>query len=162
MKKIILIILVILWSFLIFYASSRTSSESNSKSKELIYKTSKEVIIITNKLKITNIDISNDKYLYTLTNKLNYPLRKCAHATVYFILGILLFILFRCFNISDKKIFFIVLSICFLYSLTDEYHQIYVDGRTAKFIDCLIDTFGTFIGCLIFIFKDYLNSKKTS
>ena len=148
MKKLIMIILIILWAGLIFYASSRNSADSNSNSKRLIYNVTKKAITITNKYKLTNISV-DDANLKGIVNKFNYPLRKVAHAFVYFVLGILLFLFFKCFNISNNKVFLLVILICFIYSLTDEYHQIYVDGRTAKFIDCLIDTFGTFISCLI-------------
>lgn len=37
------------------------------------------------------------------------------------------------------------------YSLTDEYHQSCVPGRTSLFTDCLIDTSGGVIACIIFI-----------
>lgn len=40
--------------------------------------------------------------------------------------------------------------LCFLYSLTDEYHQSFVPGRTSLFTDCLIDTTGSIIACMIY------------
>ena len=39
--------------------------------------------------------------------------------------------------------------ICFIYSLTDEYHQLFINGRTGQFSDCLIDTLGAIIGMII-------------
>ena len=36
-----------------------------------------------------------------------------------------------------------------LFSLTDEYHQSFVPGRTASIVDCGIDTFGALAGMLL-------------
>lgn len=149
LKNIIIILLTLIWGFIIFYASSKTSVESNNKSKELIYKATEKVAIITNKLHITNIDITNKKNITKIVNKLNLPLRKCAHATVYFILSILLIILFKNFNVKSKTSIILTILICFIYSLTDEYHQLHVLGRSGQFSDCLIDTLGSIIGIIL-------------
>ena len=57
----------------------------------------------------------------------------------------------------------LVMLICFLYSLTDEYHQYFVPGRTSLFTDCLIDTTGSIIACVIYSvvkkIKDNLDKK---
>lgn len=145
-KSIIMIILIIIWCFIIFYASSKTSNESNGKSKELIYNTSKEIVKITNFFHITKIDLNDEKYFQKIVKKLNYPVRKCAHASVYFVLSILFILLLNSFSISLKKAFIITISLCFLYSITDEFHQTFVKGRTGQFSDCVIDTLGAVIG----------------
>lgn len=150
LKNWILLFLVIIWAFVIFYASSRDSNDSNSKSKEWIYNGIKMVVTITNKTKLTDIDLKDEKWLQKTTTTLNKPLRKCAHGTVYFILGILLMILWKNLSYSLKKAFLVSVFICFIYSLTDEYHQTLVAGRTGQFSDCLIDTVGAMIGSSIF------------
>lgn len=154
LKNIIIIILIVVWGIVIFYASSRTSNESNGKSRELIYKGCQKVISITNKLKITNVNLNDKKYFNNLVNKLNKPLRKCAHATVYFILSILIMIGLRSFNVEIRKAIIITIVSCFLYSLTDEFHQLFVDGRSSLFSDCLIDTLGATLG--VFLTKIFL------
>ena len=150
LKNGIFLFLVIIWTFVIFYASSRDSNDSNSKSKELIYSGIKVVGTITNKIKLTDIDLEDEKWLQKTTTILNKPLRKCAHAAVYFILGILLMILFYNLSYPLKKAFLVSILICFTYSLTDEYHQTLVEGRTGQFSDCLIDTVGAMLGSSIF------------
>ena len=58
---------------------------------------------------------------------------------------------------NGKKIkgvhFFSALILAILYSITDEYHQIFTPGRTASPIDVCIDATGGFVGlglwCLI-------------
>lgn len=151
-RNIVIITFVVLWCLVIFYASSRTSNQSNGKSKKMIYNAVKDVTFVTNKLHITKCDLNDDKWINSIVRKLNYPLRKCAHATVYFVLSILIMLCLKSFNVDIKKAFILTICVCFLYSLTDEFHQLFVDGRTAQFKDCIIDTLGAIIGSFI-IFK---------
>lgn len=147
MKKYILLIVVVLWAGLIYYASSRDSATSNRHSKYVITIVTTNAVRITNKLRITKIEINNNN-ISRITNKLNYPIRKLAHFSIYFILGILIYLTTISFGASKKSIYIIIL-ICFIYSLTDEYHQAFIVGRSSKFLDCLIDTSGSITGCLI-------------
>lgn len=41
--------------------------------------------------------------------------------------------------------------ICFIYAVTDEFHQGFVDGRTPKVLDVLIDTAGGIAGAGIIV-----------
>lgn len=146
LKNIVIFMLVVVWGIVIFSASSKTSDESNSKSRMLIYNSTRGVVSVTNKLNITNIDITNSVWLNKTTNMLNKPLRKVAHASIYFVLGIFILVFFVSINIDLRKAFIIAVSLCFLYSLTDEFHQTFVSGRTGQFSDCIIDTSGALLG----------------
>ena len=127
MKKIIIkILLVILWMGVIFCFSNQVSDDSTKLSDGFIKNTICKFSKDCNK----TIEVS-----FT-------PVRKCAHFLVYLILGILVM---NCFNI-DKKYIIYSLVICFLYSITDEVHQLFVPGRSGEVLDVLIDTFGSFIG----------------
>jgi len=147
--KNILIILIVLWCGVIFYASSRNNIQSNGKSRRIIYVTAKTTARVTNKLKITKIDLSNDIWANNIVKKYNGKFRKCCHATVYFILSILIMICLRIFKINPTKALLIAIGVCFLYSLTDEFHQLFVSGRSGEFRDCMIDTLGATIGAII-------------
>ena len=81
-----------------------------------------------------------------LIEKLNKPLRKCMHASEYFVLSILIFNCLKTFKISGWKTVIIPIGIAFLYACTDEFHQLFIDGRTSQFTDVLIDTFGAILG----------------
>ena len=85
MKKIKLL-LVIIWLVIIFLFSSSSGTSSNSLSKGII---NKGIVVYE---KITNTDVNNK----LIIKKLNYPIRKLAHYSIFFILGILvyLFLLF--------------------------------------------------------------------
>lgn len=151
-KKIILVILLIVWMTVIFIFSSMDTNESNGKSKATIQQTVEKTVEVTEKTGITDSHPTPQK-VEKVTEKLNVPLRKCAHATEYCILAVLAILLIT--EILNGRVSFktviIAVFFCFLYSLTDEYHQLYVQGRTGQFTDCLIDTVGSVIGSFIFL-----------
>lgn len=150
-RKIIYTTLTIIWLIVIFIFSSMNTQESNNKSKQTIKKTVEKTTEISENIGITENKIPPQKINSTV-NKLNYPLRKCAHASEYAVLAILIIFTINAFtnnNYSIKKILLTVL-ICFVYSLTDEYHQSFVPGRTSLFTDCLIDTTGSIIACMVY------------
>ncbi len=138
-----LLILVLLWMLLIFYFSSQNKDESKKTSDGFILRVSK--IFINKNL--------NKKEKVKLTEKYSFIARKLAHFSIYFIMGILLISLLMKYNISYPVIKAIIG--CLIYALSDEFHQIFVKGRTASLKDVLIDTCGSTIGILIiyFIFK---------
>lgn len=150
-RKIIYATLTIIWMIVIFILSSMNTQESNNKSMQTIKKTVEKTTEISESIGIVENKVPPKKIKSTV-NKLNLPLRKCAHATEYAILAILIIFTINAYtnkNYSIKKVLLAVL-ICFLYSLTDEYHQSFVPGRTRLFTDCLIDTTGSIIACIFY------------
>ena len=151
-KLIISWLLVIIWMGVIFYLSNMNTTESNTKSKNTITEVIEKTVSTTNKAGITNKHPS-EKKKQLVTELLNKPLRKGAHASVYFILSILLLHAILVTNKNKHKnllvSFLITLLICFLYACSDEYHQTYIKGRTGQFSDVLIDTSGSFVGASI-------------
>ena len=154
MKKttFIFLLIVILWGMVIFYASSRSSKESNSNSKRIITFVLTKSISITNKYHITNIDLSNDN-VSRMVLIINKPLRKVVHYLIYFVLAVFVYLLFYSLGCSKLKILLFTCFLCFFYSLTDELHQTRVDGRSGQFLDCIIDTSGAITSSLILFFK---------
>lgn len=159
LKLIISILLVLIWMVVIFNFSHMPSDESDEKSKGLINEAI-EIIV-----KATNEELSEDE-IKVVVDRLNYPVRKVAHASVYFVLA--LFILNVIFDVKSPKtwkIYAITILICFLYAITDEYHQTFIAGRTGKFTDVLIDTLGASIACtlvILFSRRKEKNKVKTS
>ena len=91
-------------------------------------------------------DIEKDE----LINKLDHPIRKIAHGSVYFILAILVCFSLSNYNLDIKKFIIISFLICFFYSISDEIHQLFVLGRSGEIKDVIIDSIGSFIGIMIF------------
>ena len=175
MKKTISIVLIIIWMAVIFWFSSMPGDESNTKSKSTIKEVIETItqhgkaekigetisneesvneVFANNQIK-NNTEINKVNQNQTMQNepkeeqlieKLNKPLRKCMHTSVYFVLSILIFNCLKTFKISGWKNVIIPIGIAFLYACTDEFHQLFIDGRTSQFTDVLIDTFGAILG----------------
>ncbi len=125
MRKVISILLVVVWMLVIFYLSNQNKVETN-ETTDIIYK-------------LFHIK-SDSLILFTL-------IRKSAHLIEYLILGILVYNMFKNYNISN--IILCSIFICIIYSCTDEIHQVFIEGRDGKIIDCIIDTIGSSIGIII-------------
>lgn len=76
-------------------------------------------------------------------------IRKLAHMTEYAILFILLYLAVRIYFSSFVMRSFISILICALYACTDEFHQMFVSGRSGKPFDVLIDMTGAVIALII-------------
>lgn len=153
-KLIILSIIVtiaITWCATIFKFSAMNSETSNGKSTGIVEQAIVKVLDATNEAGITDSHPDDEK-LAKAANLINAPLRKVVHATVYFVLAIILLALGRIIFGSKKYLLTCVITIllCFIFAMTDEYHQTFVDGRTGQFMDVLIDTAGACIGTALF------------
>lgn len=152
-RKNIYLLLILLWISIIFLFSNMSSNNSNSSSKTII-STSIEIgySIIGKEIIPEEIAI--------LTNKLNYPFRKCMHASVYLILSIFIINAFRDVKIEKWKKYMYTILFCFLWALLDEAHQLCVDGRTGQMLDVWIDTSGSILGCFLLKTVQILKEKR--
>ena len=153
-KKIVIIILfllVVIWGFIIYKFSDMNTMNSNDGSKNVISLLLEKGLEFTNDLGITKSHPSDNK-IERATQLLNSPLRKVMHASVYFVLSFFIMITINVLRNKKKYWFslFISVLICFIFALTDEYHQTLVMGRTGQFLDVLIDTSGALLGSLFF------------
>lgn len=140
MRKIISIILVILWMIIVFWFSSQIGDDSQVTSGNTIRK------IIT----FINNDIDKLK-LEEIIETLQPFTRKLAHFTLYTLGGILIFNMFSSFKLKNKeKIYFSILSGA-VYAITDEVHQLFVPGRSGMIKDVFIDTLGIITGVIVCI-----------
>ncbi len=146
LKGVVWLVIVLIWMGVIFNFSSMDTHESNGKSVKTIDTIVEKTISTTNKAKITDID--SHSVASKLSQTLNRPLRKVAHASIYFVLGILLVIFMKFFHIKRYYLYSLIIS--FLYACTDEFHQKFVAGRTASIKDILIDTVGCIVGLVLF------------
>ena len=138
-KKIIFTFLLVLWMVIIFMFSNQKSVASTEKSKSFVRST----IITIYKLFDSN---ASDEKLEEIVETFDVPVRKIAHFTEYFILGILVLFTFKSYNIKD---IYLMILFCFLYACSDEIHQLFVPGRSGNFIDIIIDSLGSISSILI-------------
>ena len=160
-KRIILGILIIIWMITIFLFSNQDGMESENTSDIITNRLVNETI--ENDIEIEeNVDNTNNENINNSVNvaKYNYEfemykgevrlvVRKSAHFIIYLVGGFLLFNFFRTYNISLRnQIIYAILGII-LYASSDEFHQLFVNGRTARVEDVLLDTLGAIVGILI-------------
>lgn len=115
-RKIIKIILIVLWCSLIFMFSNDTGGTSTKKSDGLIVRTVEKVI------KRSLSSEEKDKVLRYFV----VPVRKSAHLFIYFILGILIISLLREYRDINMKVVLLAVFFAFLYACSDEVHQLFV------------------------------------
>lgn len=120
--------LLILWMLFIFIMSSFNGVMSSNQSGSI-------AVLIYNLF-----DISD-------TEKVSFIIRKCAHVSEFFILGILVINLVSKYNV--KHIYLISFIVCVLYASSDEFHQLFVPGRSGQVTDVLIDLIGVVLGLLL-------------
>ena len=84
-------------------------------------------------------------------DRLNNLLRKSSHLTEYAVLAVFLYTSLK--PVGDpswsRKAALWALLASGSYSLTDEFHQLFVPGRHASLFDCLIDTAGACLGLFV-------------
>lgn len=100
--------------------------------------------------------------LSVTVESLQFFVRKAAHFSVYTFLGILSFLHISTYKaLSVKGCAFISLAVSALYSVSDEYHQTFISGRSGELRDVLIDTAGALTGIIIslIIYKIYKTIK---
>lgn len=85
--------------------------------------------------------------------------RKSAHLTEYAVLSFLFSrIFFHKFKLDYKRVLFFSLISSFLFALSDEFHQLFVLGRSGNLFDVGFDLVGIGLGLFIF-WKIFFNKK---
>ncbi|MBR3280633.1 MAG: VanZ family protein [Clostridia bacterium] len=146
-KRIIVLILVIFWLGLIFSYSGTVESLSAYQTKALFEKTVTFGIKILRGIGLVNRTYSQEQ-IDNFVNNYHLVFRKFCHFTIYFILAVFVSSAIKNFTIRFplKAIIIVAIGFCFLYSITDEIHQLFVPGRSGNIKDCLIDTLGATLG----------------
>lgn len=79
----------------------------------------------------------------------DYTVRKTAHFLEF--AGLSFLFSFALLSTKEKNCFWMSVLFTSLYAVTDEIHQIFVDGRACQFLDWLVDSGGAIFGALIFL-----------
>ena len=140
MKKTISFIMLILWMIVIFSFSSADANKSTGTSDKVI------TTMIEIKDKITNNETPNNEKEIIVKNS-SFYIRKIAHITEYLILGFLMFNLLKQYSVTN---IYYAIGLSILYSCTDEFHQLFINGRSGSIRDVLIDSIGILIGTYLY------------
>lgn len=132
--KIILWIMVVCTMVTIYHFSDQPAKKSSATSHSITKKITKP--LTKNKPK---------KEKKKIEETWNNRLRTLAHFSMFFLLGIFLMSA-MIMSFKDKKslvfLFILSLIIILIYALSDEYHQSFIPGRSAQFIDIIVDFSG--------------------
>ena len=136
-SKSIFISLMLLWMLFIFLMSEQKASDSAH--------TSGLFVDILNAF--FGIKPMTERYFVLV-----YVVRKCAHAFEFVVLSALSFFTLCHYKptLLQKAVTSFVFAV--FYALTDEIHQIFVEGRACRFADVCIDALGSAVGICLSIF----------
>lgn len=145
-KKILLWCAVFFMSIQIFGFSSRTATESSNDSAKIAH----SIVDVINRF----VDI-DDKQKEDVFSVVHFTIRKCAHLAEYAVLTTLTFFLARSYGLKNSICTIISLGYCFLFAVSDEIHQLFIEGRSGEVRDVFIDFCGGAIAnvCIAIAFK---------
>ena len=152
-KKIIYPILLIIWMLVIFLFSNQNGVSSQATSDGFM---SNILSVMTD---ITNQEITEENKLNIISGT-SFIIRKTAHFTIYFILGILTYLTLSTYQVTKSLLYSIIF--CIVYAVSDEVHQLFLEGRAFKLFDIFIDGCGSTFGVLFLVYKEkmLINVKK--
>jgi VanZ family protein len=124
--------LTLTWAALIFYLATRTFAPDFSQS------------MLAGILQFLHIRVSPGTFGF-----LHALLRKLAHVVEYAIFALLLYGRDGEEGIWRPRHAVVCILVAATYSLTDEFHQLFVPGRHASLLDCGLDTVGASMAMLV-------------
>jgi len=130
-RNLLILLAVVFWMAIIFKLSAQPGEQSN------ILSTKVSTVIVS----LAQLFRPNENVVL-----LNRFIRKCAHFLAYLVLGIIILFAMRRIGLTGKNGVGFTLLLCIGYAITDELHQAFVPGRTAKLLDVLIDSSGASLG----------------
>lgn len=136
--KAFLWILVLLWMVLIFCLSAQEARESAALSGATVRRVVEVVYPNYHDLPRQHQD--------TIVEGLQHFARKTAHTLLYMGLGILCFTALSRYRLKAARLCAGAFLIAAGYACTDEFHQLFVSGRSAQVSDVLIDSAGALAG----------------
>ena len=143
--RIVSPILLVCLMCVIFSLSHQPASESSQ--------TSGSVIRFLAEIFIKDFENLSNTIQSEIISSLQFIVRKGAHFSAYFVLGIFSFFTFLTYNKPSFIIRSLIsLSVCFAFSVSDEIHQLFIPGRSGEIRDVLIDTGGSMLSILILFF----------
>ncbi len=141
--------MIILWCALIFSMSSETAVVSSDRSMGLVGR------IIGTFVSFFGGDAEDA----ALIDMLEFYVRKAAHMFIFFVLSVLVFSFLSCYDLKRIARSAGTLVFCLLYCISDEIHQLFVEGRSGNLFDVCIDMVGVTIGLVFSLLVLYIYRK---
>lgn len=141
-KRILFLIMLAVTFYIIFNFSAQDGEASGSIST----KVTEFIVNILSKVK--NMDASLRLHYIT---KLEPIIRKLAHFGVYTVVGFSVMGFMCTFDIKNIVKVITSFMIGLTYAISDEVHQYFIPGRSARVLDVCIDSVGVLTGIFILI-----------
>ena len=143
-KKHCYTLLCILWMLVIFWFSTQVADDSQEMSD----------VFVRLLDALFSLDIMKNEIIRDMTS---FLVRKAAHMSEYAVLAILLGLTIR--EYKKEPWLLLALAATAAYATTDEFHQLFVPGRSGQLKDVLIDTAGGAIGLALLALILYLKNR---
>ena len=140
-RQIVFLVLSVLFAIMIFCFSARNGEESTEDS----YTVGMEFG------RIVHPDFKNwsEEAQLAFAAKVDHPIRKLAHAAEYAVFAMLLCGVWLDVRRKRKVSALFAWGTATVYAATDEFHQLFVPGRSGQVKDVLLDSCGAAVGVLI-------------
>ena len=150
-SKIIFLVLIIINCITIFWYSNQVADDSSASSGRIVTFLAKTIPSIRNMP-----ELEKEK----LCSEVLQPIvRKTAHFTLYTLLGIFTMSFVLCYNGTTYQKGLSTWFFGTFYAISDEIHQLFVEGRSCEFRDVCIDSLGIVAGIIITVFIAFLIRK---
>ncbi len=143
--RIFLIALIALFGLIIFILSAQNAESSNGLSdKVLVW-----LRVITWK------DIAEKSYrYYTYVG----VIRQLAHFSLYAVSAVPVFLLIYTYKEKIMTVYFLTIGFVGLYAVIDEFHQLFVSGRSFQIFDMVTDLFGALCASSVMAFVTFITN----
>lgn len=131
---------VVFWMGVIFFLSHQPASESSDLSSGIT-----DVIVHTMQNIAPFISIEEDFF--------HHFIRKSAHFTAYLLLGMLVI---HALRMPYRKGYIMAFLISVLYAMSDEFHQLFIPGRSGELRDIAIDSVGAATGIGVYMLSMFI------
>ena len=137
--------------YLIFHLSDQSASQSSAVSGGFIEK----ILTLLPFLK-------KGEEISIVVESLQHIVRSLAHLTIFFALGSSVSAFICTYEVGAFVRFLISQIFCICYAVADEYHQIYVPGRSFQLSDILVDVLGSALGIVLVLLIAFIVNKLTN
>lgn len=148
MKKLFVFMLKPL-SFLpalvMMYVIFNFSAQTGDLSGNLSHQVSVKIVEIGNEVLHKDLDEAG---IQEVADRIEYPVRKLAHMTEYFLLAIAVSFPLYVYGLRGFPLMLVAGFICVGFACGDEYHQSFVEGRGPSVMDVGVDSIGVFFGII--------------
>ena len=141
-KRYVLLAMTIGWMVLIFCFSAQNGLTSSKNSDGL------SGWIVRHVLGMGSAEAGEELWEHCLSVA-SYCVRKAAHMTEYAVLSALLSLLLRTYAHPLWRHCLLGFFGAVVYAASDEFHQLFVAGRSGQILDVGIDSIGAFLGGLV-------------